>query len=91
MRCTPRGALGTLIKFRKREEPLEDLWPDQWKKEYNPTFLELQRTISTLEKCRDKLINELAGAGVHSEFAIRDKLNRCDFMMSTLMEYLVVD
>jgi hypothetical protein len=83
--------LGTLIQFKKRRKPLEDLWPDQWEKEYNPTFLELQRTISTLDKCRNKLINELAGAGVQSEFAIRDKLNRCDFMMSTLMEYLVVD
>ena len=83
--------MGTVIQFKKKKEPLEDLWPDQWKHELNPTFLELQRTISTLEKCRSKLVRELAGAGVQSEFAIRDKLERCDFMMYTLMEYLTID
>jgi len=83
--------LGTLIKFKKKKQPFVELWPDEWKQEYNPTFLELQRTIHTIENCRNKLVQELATAGVQSEFAIRDRLKRCDFMIHTLMEYLVID
>jgi hypothetical protein len=85
--------MGDLIQFRPKhkQEEFVEMWPADWETEFNPTLYELQQTINTIESYRYMLMDELVGAGVASEFEIRDKLNTCDCMLNTLMEYLVID
>ena len=85
--------MGTLIQFRpltKRKEYVE-LWPADWESEFNPTLYELQTSLETIENYRSILIEELATAGVHAEFGIREGLQQLDCMHVVLMNYYRTD
>lgn len=85
--------MGKLIQFKPKikQEHFVEMWPNDWNIEYNPTLYELRQTINTVEGYRSMLLDELASAGVQSEFSIRDKIQQCDCMINTLMEYLTID
>jgi hypothetical protein len=84
--------MGTLIQFiPKQLNYTVEMWPADWKSEYNPTLYELTTTLNTIESYRNILINELASAGVQSEFDIREGLAQLDCMHSALMNYYRAD
>jgi len=81
--------MGDVIQFRpkKRKEQNEHMCPDDWATPYNPTHRELRLTLKTVKNYRTTLLDELATAGVQSEFNIRDRLKKCDCMLNSLMAY----
>jgi hypothetical protein len=85
--------MGDIIQFKPKvkEADFVEMWPNDWNIEYNPTLYELRQTVNTIEGYRYMLMDELVDAGIQSEFAIRDKIQQCDCMLNTLMEYLVID
>jgi hypothetical protein len=79
--------MADVIQFKPKKEDFVELWPGDWEIEYNPSLYELRQTINTIEGYRYMLMDELADAGVQSEFQIRDRINQLDCMLNVLMEY----
>lgn len=63
------------------------MWPNDWKIEYSPTLSELRMSLATIEYYRNMLLDELATAGVQSEFSIREGLQQLNCMHAVLMDY----
>lgn len=82
--------MDNIIEFKLKKDTLIDMWPQDWDDEFNPTMEEASNTLLTIKKYKSSLLNELSGAGVQSEFSIRNKLDSLDELHCKIMFYLGV-